>query len=509
MSIKSVINKKIWSIFIRRCHTQKEIRVRFAPSPTGYLHLGGLRTAFYNFLFAKKHNGKFILRIEDTDQSRLVKDATEKLVDDLQWCGLKIDEGPFFSSKYGPYKQSERLSLYRKEVKKLLENGNAYYCFCSEKRLELLRKDAIRSRQIAKYDNKCRHLTPVEIAEKLTKSNQFCIRFKLHADIKSFKDIIYGDIFYDVTQNEGDPIIIKSDGFPTYHFANVVDDHHMKISHVFRGVEWQISTTKHLQLYKAFNWEPPQFGHLPLLINSDGTKLSKRQGDIRISQYRENGILPMALINYICAAGGGFKRVQGISPCLYTFEELTKQFEIKNVNSHPSKLNPTLLEDYNRLEIIRLMEDPATKNELVSDVREIILQKYPNIKNSLEVDRQHIEKVLNWCSNRIFRLHDLVKDDLAFLWIKPHGEVEIDFSQDKLEDLIFKLEDVQFKKEEIYQTLKAFSKENDIKFSKMMRTLRSTLTGLSDGPGVAEMMEILGKETSIKRLTRLKTVNTK
>lgn len=241
--------------------------------------MGGLRTALYNYLFAKAHNGTFIVRIEDTDQSRVVPDATETLFNDLEWAGLIPDESVIHGGNFGPYIQSERLDIYRSEVKKLLENGSAYYCFCTERRLDLLRKDALRANQVPKYDNRCRHLTPVQVAEKLANSDSMCIRykkkrkknktamkqdnnnnknfnfsfrfrFKLESTVTKFDDIVYGNIEYDVAKFEGDPIIIKSDGFPTYHFANVVDDHFMNITHVLRGAEWQISTTKHLLMYK-------------------------------------------------------------------------------------------------------------------------------------------------------------------------------------------------------------------------------------------------------------------
>lgn len=242
----------------------------------------------------------------------------------MQWSGIHIDEGPGIGGKHEPYVQSERVSLYNDAMKKLLENGSAYYCFCTERRLELLRKEATRTRQVPKYDNKCRSLTPVQIAKNLGKNLPYCVRFKLSSHTEPFKDLVYGDISYNVFENEGDPVIMKSDGFPTYHFANVVDDHFMGISHVFRGVEWQISTTKHILLYKAFNWTPPMFGHLPLLVNSDGTKLSKRQGDIHISQYRERGIYPEALANFVMGAGGGFNRSPGDNNKIYTLGELAE-----------------------------------------------------------------------------------------------------------------------------------------------------------------------------------------
>lgn len=221
--------------------------------PIGYLHLGGLRTALYNYLFARAHRGTFVLRIEDTDQSRLVEGAAAQLCTDLEWAGIRPDEGPTYGGAFGSYVQSERLELYHANVKRLIENGTAYYCFCTERRLELLRKEALRARQVPRYDNRCRHLTPVQLAEKLAKHEPFCIRFKMDAHDShqmSFDDLVFGRMAYDVAENEGDPVIVKSDGYPTYHFAHVVDDHLMRISHVLRGVEWQISTTKHLLLYK-------------------------------------------------------------------------------------------------------------------------------------------------------------------------------------------------------------------------------------------------------------------
>lgn len=215
--------------------------------------MGGLRTALYNYLFARAHRGTFVLRIEDTDQSRLIEGAAQQLSDDLEWAGIRPDEGPTTGGQFGPYVQSERLELYHSNVKQLIENGTAYYCFCTDRRLDLLRKEAVKARQVPRYDNRCRHLTPVQLAEKLARQEPFCIRFRMDAQEShsmQFDDMVFGRMAYDVAENEGDPVIVKSDGFPTYHFAHVVDDHLMRISHVLRGVEWQISTTKHLLLYK-------------------------------------------------------------------------------------------------------------------------------------------------------------------------------------------------------------------------------------------------------------------
>ena len=282
-----------------------DVRVRFAPSPTGHLHLGGLRTALYNYLFAQAHAGKFIVRIEDTDQTRIVPGASEAIERDLSWMEIEPDESPLRGGTHGPYTQSQRLKHYKDKTEQLIQNGTAYCCFCTDKRLELLRRDATKRGAVPRYDNKCRNLSPTEVAEKIGNGSSYCVRFKLESGPESFLDMVYGNVTLDTASVEGDPVILKTDGFPTYHLACVVDDHLMEISHVLRGVEWQISTSKHLQLYRAFGWTPPQFGHLPLLMNPNGTKISKRQGDISIDHFRNTGIFPEVLLSFVTEFGGG------------------------------------------------------------------------------------------------------------------------------------------------------------------------------------------------------------
>ncbi|XP_063709929.1 nondiscriminating glutamyl-tRNA synthetase EARS2, mitochondrial [Culicoides brevitarsis] len=487
---------------IRGCHTQ--VRVRFAPSPTGYLHLGGLRTALYNYLFAKKHGGKFILRIEDTDQTRLVDDATEQLCKDLEWAGIKPDEGPNYGGLFGPYIQSQRIDLYHEEVKKLLSNGSAYYCFCSERRLDLLRKEALKQRQVPKYDNRCRHLTPVQIAEKLANKDPFCIRFKLESQGESFNDMVYGKIVYFIAQNEGDPIIIKSDGYPTYHFANVVDDHYMRITHVLRGVEWQISTPKHLLMYQAFGWKAPRYGHLPLIMNTDGSKLSKRQNDIRIQHYQEKGIFPQALLNYITQSGGGFEKEVGEHLKCLQMPELVSRFDISKVNANSSRLNPELLGDLNRLELQEQLRDPVKCDILIEKVRELVTKAYPKNVENLDLGKEHVKFVLEWAVNRITSLNELVEGKLSFLWILPKLQKDNVIGSDILESLIKSLNEQNFSKTDLNSLLKEFSAKNDLSFANFMKSLRGVLSGLKEGPSVAEMMEILGKEGTVERLLRTK-----
>ncbi|KAH8304011.1 hypothetical protein KR018_003316 [Drosophila ironensis] len=510
---------------IRQClqralsQSSSQVRVRFAPSPTGHLHLGGLRTALYNFLYARHLGGKFLLRIEDTDQTRLVPGASERLIEDLLWAGIEIDEGPGFGGQFGPYIQSQRTDIYSEAIEQLLLNGTAYRCFCTERRLDLLRKEALRTRQVPRYDNKCRHLTKAEVDALLDKGTPHCIRFKLTDHEEPLEDLIYGRVHHNVSDTEGDPVVMKSDHFPTYHFANVVDDHLMGITHVLRGVEWQISTTKHLLLYKcvghgiyfrkleiissffrAFGWQPPQFGHLPLLVNADGTKLSKRQGDIGIQHFREKGYFPLALLNYVVSAGGGFEHRNSAKQQLLSVRDLCEEFHIERVNSHPSRLNPELLEDLNRLEIAERLRQTESRLKLVAQVQEMVKRAYPKHSN-LDLAEEHIVDVLQWSSQRLTLLQDLTSSKLSFLWVKPSSLELKDLNPEQLQQLLHELHSTEdFHKDELNVRLKNFAQRQQIKFPQMMKSLRAVLSGLKEGPGVAEMMEILGKPVTLERL---------
>ncbi|XP_050089053.1 probable glutamate--tRNA ligase, mitochondrial [Anopheles aquasalis] len=480
------------------------VRVRFAPSPTGFMHLGGLRTALYNYLYAKAHGGQFVLRIEDTDRERFVEGASEKLYADLKWAGIEPDEDPFKGGPHGPYTQSQRYEIYKREVKKLMEDGRAYYCFCTERRLELLRKEALRLRQVPKYDNKCRHLTPGQVAERLAKNDKFCIRFKLHSKGDEFNDLIFGKIVYFIAQQEGDPIIIKSDGYPTYHFANVVDDHYMRITHVLRGVEWQISTPKHIQLFHAFGWRPPQYAHLPLIMNPNGTKLSKRQGDVQLEHYRHNGTFPQALLNYVTQSGGGFGRelLEIAAPQL---PDLVRLFDLKKINANSSRLNPELLKHFNRAEIRHKLEnDSVAAEEIVREVTEMVRKEFPKESKQLQLEPEHVRDVLSWSLPRIDSLHDLVRGKLSFLWILPKPTKEKIVDTDILallaKNLSTETDVPEFSKAELSRFIKTFAERNHLAFEKLMKALRAGLSGLQEGPSVPEMMEILGREKTVQRI---------
>jgi len=278
-----------------------EVRVRYAPSPTGLQHIGGVRTALYNYFFARSQGGKFILRVEDTDQERYSDESLEDLYSTLSWLGIKWDEGPIVGGPYGPYVQSERLALYQKYAKQLVDEGKAYYCYCSSERLEAMREEQQKSKSENQgYDRHCANLTQEQRAEYEKAGIKPVIRFRVPTEGKTtFHDILMGDITCRNRDVSPDPIILKSDGFPTYHLANIIDDHMMKITHIMRAQEWIPSGPLHVLLYQAFGWEVPTYCHLPMVKGKDGQKLSKRHGDTAVRDFRKKGYLPAAILNYV------------------------------------------------------------------------------------------------------------------------------------------------------------------------------------------------------------------
>ena len=333
-----------------------EVRVRFAPSPTGKLHIGGIRTAFYNYLFAKKYKGTFILRIEDTDQERFKQGSVDFLLESLKWVNITADYGPHLKNtkdkeQGAPWQQSERLHVYKKYSEELLKSKKAYRCFCHENRLELVRREASRRQEKISYDGRCRHLDDETVQKYLNEGQSSVIRFKLDDRDIVFNDLTVGVHSSNPGKNEGDFIIVKSDGFPTYHFAHVVDDHLMRVTHVLRGQEWLLSTPKHIALFEAFGWKNPQYGHLPLICNSDGTKISKRQNDIHVLSYRDRGYFPETILVYLSSIGGGltsnvqesesfFQSSKSVLPTLIDL------FDETRISNKSVKLNQDLLGNY-------------------------------------------------------------------------------------------------------------------------------------------------------------------
>ena len=368
------------------------VRTRFAPSPTGYLHVGGLRTALYNYIFARKHHGSFVLRIEDTDQERKVEGAIENLIETLKWTGIIPDEGPGFGGDYGPYIQSERLELYRRHAEILLEKELAYYCFCSQERLERLRQEQIAKKQPPRYDNHCRNLPADEVKRKLQSGEKFVIRMKtpLQGSVE-VRDLIRGKVSFSADVLD-DQILIKSDGFPTYHLANVVDDHLMKISHVIRGEEWLPSTPKHVLLYEYFNWKSPEFAHLPLLLNPDRSKLSKRHGDVAVESYRQKGYLAEALINFLALLGWnpGTDSYPLSSEAPQALFDCGKIFEAKGEYNKAIKKYRTLYTDYKASDLApeamvrtaRIYEEKLNDIDKAIEIYSMILSTFPETKEA-------------------------------------------------------------------------------------------------------------------------------
>ncbi|KAM8960410.1 nondiscriminating glutamyl-tRNA synthetase EARS2, mitochondrial [Pelodytes ibericus] len=478
----------------------KEVRVRFAPSPTGFLHLGGLRTALYNYLFAKKHGGSFILRLEDTDRSRLVPGAAEGIEDMLEWAGICPDESPRKGGPCGPYEQSKRLALYHTASQTLLERGAAYRCFCTPQRLELLKKDALRNRQTPRYDNRCRHLTADKVQEKLSRGSPYVIRFHLQEGAQHFQDLVYGRTQHDVASVEGDPVIIKGDGFPTYHLANVVDDHHMDVSHVLRGEEWLISTSKHLLIYQALDWQPPLYAHLPLLLNKDGTKLSKRQGDIFIQHYARSGYLADSLLDLITNCGSGFPENQ----VGRTLDTLIQQYDLGKTSTHSALLDLDKLPDFNRIHLTKWIDCAETRRKLIGQLLSLLQDTY----KGLETDKEHIERILLLRKGHLSRLTDLLSSDYSYLWIRPsvtkEDLQELPHEATEIRVLIVRLLEDQYDDLTVEKLNKELRNQlqqlKETKYSTAMKLLRKSLSGQEHGPSVAEMILSLGTQESILRL---------
>ena len=470
-------------------------RVRFAPSPTGYLHVGGLRTALYNYLFAKKNNGAFILRIEDTDRTRLVEGAVENLITTLKWAGLDYDEGPGKDGGLGPYVQSERLTIYKKYTDELVQQKKAYYCFCTSDRLKQLREDQQKTGLQSKYDKHCLHLTENEISEKLKNNEPFVIRLNVQPDeLIHIDDIIRGEVTFNSNVVD-DQILLKSDGYPTYHLANVVDDHLMKITHVIRGEEWLSSTPKHILLYQYFGWEIPKFAHLPLLLNPDKSKLSKRQGDVAVEDYRAKGYLKEALVNFVALLGWS----AGDDREFYYLDELCRSFALERVNKAGAVFNIEKLQSMNFAHLqkksdeellILLKEELASsdfKSHSLSD--EKLLLVIQAMKERINFVK---EIILN--AGYFFTIPQSYDQDA----VKKRWTLESPQLLQKFIEAIQKTDNPL--KEDYENALHKVAEEVAVKNAAIIHPLRLAISGVSGGPGLFDIFFILGKEETIKRI---------
>jgi len=470
-----------------------KIRTRFAPSPTGFLHIGGLRTALYDYLIAKKHNGSFVLRIEDTDQNRFVEGGIENIIDGLHWAGIDYNEGPLKDGNFGPYIQSECLEIYKKHAQELLDKGLAYYCFCTTQRLDEVRQRQIAAKLPPAYDRSCRDLSKEEVEKRIASGEKYVIRMRVPLDGEiTFNDVVRGNVTikYKVID---DQVIVKSDGFPTYHLAVVVDDHRMEISHVIRGEEWLPSTPKHLLLYQYFGWQPPLFAHVPLILNPDKSKLSKRHGDVSVESYKQKGYLPEAIVNFVVLLGWN----PGDTREIFTLEELVQEFSLERIHKAGAIFNIEKLNWLNHQHILR-----KTNDELLKIVKPWFIQKGFTIKSD-----DFLLKVMELIKERVTVLPDFVTYS-EFFFTEPTTfdektkakcwNIETVQTLQRLVDLFEKL--TTFDAPSTEQALRNLAAELNLNATKIIQPARLALTGMGQGPSLFHMIEVLGKETTLKRI---------
>ena len=473
------------------------VRTRFAPSPTGFMHVGNLRTALYEYLVAKSLGGTFVLRIEDTDQERKVEGAVDIIYNTLKKAKLFHDEGPDIGGQYGPYVQSERKDMYMPYAKQLIENDKAYYCFCSKERLDSLRND---SDEIgAGYDRHCRDLSKEEVQEKLDAGVPFVIRQKMPlTGTTTFKDAVFGEISVDNSELQ-DQILIKADGYPTYNFANVIDDHTMNITHVVRGSEYLSSTPKYNLLYEAFGWEIPTYIHLPLIMgkNDDGSvsKLSKRHGATSFEDLVNEGFLPEAIINYIALLGWCPKDNRE----MFTIEELVENFSIDGISKSPAVF------DYEKLEWFNSEYIKAMTVEQFAEVAK------PYFGKALDTDRFDCVKLASILQQRTVRLTE-IPDKIAFfeklpeyekeLFVNKKSKTDLDNSGEMLSSAINALSGISdWNHDTIHDCLIDLASRLGVKNGTVMWPVRIAASGMTVTPGGAvEILDILGKEESMRRL---------
>ncbi len=466
-----------------------KVRVRFAPSPTGYLHVGGARTALFNWLFARKEKGSFILRIEDTDVQRSSEDMVAGILEGMIWLGLNWDEGPYF--------QSTRLQIYREKAEELVKEGKAYYCYCLPEEMEERRRKVESEGKVWMYDRRCLHLSVSE-RESLSKRGRRAIRFIVPPGKTTFKDVVHGELEFE-NRNIEDFVLLKSDGYPTYHLSVVVDDIDMGITHVIRGDDHLSNTPKQIMLYNAFKKNVPVFAHLPLILGPDRKKLSKRHGHTSVIHFRDLGYHPLAMFNFLARLSWS----PGEDKDIYTVEDMIERFSL-NAISHN---NPIF--DLNKLDWLNSkILSTSSPSFLYNDFKEN-LEKKGLWRGNLS--KEWVEKVISLFKERAKTINQLVDDSIPFFVDDFNYEkeaVEKYLSEERLPEYLEKFEnrlsllDI-FNKENVEQTCRKIAEEEGIKASIIIHATRVALTGKRVTPGVFEMMEVLGKEKCIQRLQRL------
>ncbi|ULQ59451.1 glutamate--tRNA ligase [Brucepastera parasyntrophica] len=499
-----------------------EVRVRYAPSPTGLQHIGGVRTALFNYLFARSTGGKFILRLEDTDRTRYAEEYVRNLYDTCSWLGIDWDEGGSKGGEYGPYVQSERFELYKKHALELVEKGCAYYCFCDSERLERIRKIQTMNKMPPGYDRHCRSLTTEDVKANMDAGLPYVIRLKIPLEgTTAFHDTLLGDIEWKNEDINPDPVLLKSDGFPTYHLANVVDDHYMKISHVMRAQEWIPSTPLHVLMYQAFGWDHPEYCHLPMVMGQDGQKLSKRHGATSCNEFRNGGYLKDALINYIAMLGCSYEDGRD----MYTMEELEKLFKMDHINKAPAVFDYKKLEWFNG-QYMRLKTD----EELFSLTWPFIanagifcpMNEEARVSAGLLFADQALFEPTAEQREILMKVMPLIRERLHFLTDAP-AMVAFLFKEPEIpgaEEIIPKRLDAEKTKEvllasiDVIEKLEGLSEEQanglfhakadelGVKLGDFMMPVRMAVTGSRISPPLVGSIQILGIREAVSRIKK-------
>ncbi len=467
------------------------IRVRFPPSPTGFMHIGNVRTALFNFLFARKNNGKFVLRIEDTDKERSKKEYEDDIIEGLKWLNINWDEGPDIGGPYGPYRQSERLDIYKFYINRLLEEDKAYLCFCSEEEIEKDREEMLKKGLMPKYSRKCRNLSKEQIDEKLKENPNPVVRFKtpLNGEVV-VEDELRGNLAFPI-ENLDDFVIMRSDGMPTYNFAVVIDDALMKINYVIRGEDHlHGNTPRQILLYKSLDFPLPKFVHLPMILGEDHTKLSKRHGSVSLRDYRNEGYLPEALVNYMALLGFSPKTKEKE---IFSLQELIEEFSIENLSKSNAIFSPSKIRWMNHKYIEMLSLD-----ELFSRVKKfyinqnLVLKSDEWLKDFLRLMRDHIFVIsdVKKLIDEIFKPEDILEEKIFYL--KENKNLIIEFYN------AIKAID-NWEENNILNLIKEVGKKLSIKGKNLYHPLRVLITHKDEGPEIYIYIYLLGKEETLKR----------
>jgi glutamyl-tRNA synthetase len=473
-----------------------KVKTRFAPSPTGYMHVGNFRTALYSYLIAKKHKGSFVFRLEDTDKAREVKGSLESIYRSLKWAGLVHDEGPDIGGPNEPYKQSDRLVIYKSHINDLIDKGHAYHCFCSPGRLDSMRKEQQARGEMVKYDRHCCNLESSEIEKKIEAGESYVIRQKINSSgTTKFTDLVRGEIeIENITLD--DSILIKSDGFPAYNFANVVDDHLMEITHIIRGEEFIPSTPKYIQLYNAFGWEVPAHAHLSLILNKNKSKLSKRDGSVTLEDYVKQGYLPETIINFVALLGWN----PGDDREIFSLEELVNEFDFDKVNKSGAVFDTEKLD---------WMNGHYIRAKKIDELTELCLPYFDSAITD-KFDKEFIESVVGLEQERLKKLSDIGDktkyffetpkvDQKMIVWKKSDEAT----TKERIKFLIDYLSEVpneNWTRNSLEKSLIEKIKQEGLNNGEVLWPMRVALSGQEKSPSPFEIAEVLGKEETLNRL---------